>query len=82
MTAHTDTVWSAVFTPDWRRLATASADKTIRLWNIEDRHRPVVTATMTGHTDGLYSAAFTPDGRTLANASIDHTVRLWYQRTT
>ncbi|MEH1845036.1 MAG: WD40 repeat domain-containing protein, partial [Nostoc sp.] len=34
LTGHSDSVTSVVFSPDSKTLASASADKTIKLWNL------------------------------------------------
>jgi len=62
-----------VFSPDGRRLATASADKTARIWDVSSGQE---LATVT-HNDTVYGVAFSPDGRRLATASEDKTVRIW-----
>jgi WD40 repeat protein len=68
-------VWSVAFSPDGHRLASASWDNTIRVWNA-DTGQPL-GAPLTGHTDVVWSVAFSPDGHRLASASGDQTVRLW-----
>ncbi|GAB7103011.1 hypothetical protein JCM4814A_13250 [Streptomyces phaeofaciens JCM 4814] len=75
---HTGAVYLTSFSPDGKLLATASYDRTVRLWNVSDPARPEpVGKPLTGHTSWVSSAVFSPDGRTLASAGDDGTVRLW-----
>jgi WD40 repeat protein len=78
LTGHTDMVYRVAFARDGRTLATVSADRTVRLWDLTDRERPhPLGAPLTGHTGTVLGVAFSPDGRTLATASLDRTIRLW-----
>ncbi len=66
-------IWASVWSPDGR-LATASQDQTVGLWDV---HKGKHLGTLTGHTDDVTAVAWSPDGRLLASASKDMTVRIW-----
>ena len=74
LTGHASEVYGVVFSPDGRLLATASTDRTARLW---DPATGDCLRTLTGHTSTVWAVAFSPDGRLLATASNDATARLW-----
>ncbi|MFF8278889.1 trypsin-like peptidase domain-containing protein, partial [Streptomyces lateritius] len=74
LSGHTGEVRAAAYSPDRRTLATAGADKTIRLWNTDTGK---TRTTLKGHSDGVNAMAFSPDGSTLATAGADRTIRLW-----
>ena len=68
-------VCSAAFSPDGKRIVTASEDKTARLWDAETG-KPIGEP-LKGHEDRCVSAAFSPDGKRIVTASEDKTARLW-----
>jgi WD40 repeat protein/tRNA A-37 threonylcarbamoyl transferase component Bud32 len=71
---HTGMVVSIAFSPNGRRIATASDDRTVKLW---DSMTGLELLTLRGHTAGVLCVAFSPDGHRLVSGSIDHTARVW-----
>jgi WD domain, G-beta repeat/Planctomycete cytochrome C len=70
---HQDVVFSVAFDPTGKRLASASFDKTVRIWNLAN-FKP--EQELTGHSDIVYSVAFSPDGKWLVSASKDRSLRV------
>ena len=71
---HGNQVDDIVFSPDGSRLASASHDNTIRLWDAETAEE---LRTIKGHSNYVTSVSFSPDGQFLASASWDRTIKLW-----
>ena len=57
-----------------RTLASASADKTLKVW---DTNTDQCLDTLQGHTDWVWSVCYAPGGQILASASSDKTIKIW-----
>jgi WD40 repeat protein len=71
---HTGEIYFVTYSPDGRRLATASQDGTVRVW---DAARGETLLSLRGHQGEVTGVSFSPDGRMLASAGDDRTVRIW-----
>jgi eukaryotic-like serine/threonine-protein kinase len=71
---HTEAVVSIAFSPDGRRIATASFDRTGKLWDTATGRE---VFTLRGHTAGLLVLAFSPDGLRIVSGGIDFGARVW-----
>ena len=65
---------SAAFSPDGRRIVTASGDKTARIWDAASGQE---IRALRGHENSMLSAAFSPDGTRIVTALVDQTARIW-----
>ncbi|KAK9375931.1 WD40-repeat-containing domain protein [Lipomyces chichibuensis] len=74
LTDHTGEVWFVAFSNDGTKLASASKDLSVIIWDVATFKSIRV---FHGHTDAVTSLAWSPDDTTLITCGLDHTVKLW-----
>lgn len=74
LVGHVSWVPGLVFTPDGKRLVSAGADETVRIWDVNE-HREL--AALRGHLSEINCVAVTPDGRTIVSGCKDGTLFGW-----
>jgi hypothetical protein len=74
LVGHESGVSAIAFSPDGNILASGSADKSIRLW---DMHSGQALQTLRGHVSRVSAIAFSPNGKILASGSSYGTIRIW-----
>jgi len=72
-------VSSIAFSPNGKRIASASRDHTINIWDPIAGGEPLLT--LTGHANEVWSIAYSPDGEKLLSTSEDNTIRMWVLNT-
>ncbi|KAG9509973.1 Notchless protein-like 1, partial [Fragariocoptes setiger] len=74
MAGHQQLINDVKFSPDMRYIASASFDKSIRLW---DGRTGKFIATLRGHVQRVYQLAWSSDSRLLTSCSADSTIKVW-----
>src|SRR6266480_670603 len=86
---HRGLVWSVAFSHDSTRLASASYDNTVKIWDASSGEclrtlkghtsavYPVAYAHDSTHTSAVYEVAYSHDSTWLASASHDNTIKIW-----
>ncbi|MHC5775152.1 WD40 domain-containing protein [Nostoc sp.] len=71
---HSSAVNSVVYSPNGQQLASASWDKTIKIWDVSTGQ---LLKSLTGDCTAVSSVAYSPNGQQLASAGYDKTIKIW-----
>jgi WD40 repeat protein len=74
LTGHKGIVRSVAFTQDDTRLLSASADYTIKLWDVQEGAE---MRTLEGHSNAVYCIQVSGDGNNCVSVGMDKSLRLW-----
>ena len=72
--AHNDSIFDVAISPDQKWLASASADKLVKVWNLKTQQ---LNRTFEGHTGYALTAAFSPESDRIATSGDDQVVKVW-----
>lgn len=74
LSGHTNAVRACAISTDGSFIASASLDRTVKLWDITSGQE---RATMVGHSDAVIGCAISPDDRFVVSAGYDNTLKVW-----
>ncbi|HEV7904157.1 MAG TPA: TIR domain-containing protein, partial [Pyrinomonadaceae bacterium] len=74
LAGHVGVVERVALTPDGLRAVSGSADKTVKVWEVETGK---CLATLEGHAGVVYGVAITEDGKVAVSGAVDKTVKVW-----
>jgi eukaryotic-like serine/threonine-protein kinase len=67
-------IHKVVWSPDGQHIASASADKTIHIWDAATGKRQL---TYRGHTETIYTLDWSPDSTSIVSSSADGSIQIW-----
>jgi serine/threonine protein kinase/Tol biopolymer transport system component len=71
---HANDVYDAEWSPDGKRISSASNDHTVRVWDAPTGNNGLIYA---GNSEGLRVAPWSADGKRIASGGYDRTVQVW-----
>ncbi len=71
---HSDAVYGIAFSPDGKQLASCSADRAVKVFDVATGK---LLYTLGEATDWLYTVAWSPDGKYLASGGVDKSIRVY-----
>lgn len=77
--AHTNSVFTVRYSPDFQFLLTAGRDAHLKIWAVERAY--TLHQDVAAHLFAINHLAFNPDGNLLATASMDKSVKIWDAKT-
>jgi WD40 repeat protein len=75
---HSREVNALVYSPDGTKIASASSDGTVKIWDLGNGHEILNYA---GHTDKVKCLVWSADGNTIASAGMEKNIRVWNANT-
>lgn len=72
---HSAPVLSIAWSPDGKKIASASSDKTVHIWNASSKNPSLIYRS---HNKPVSAVAWSPDGARIASGSWDTSVQIWH----
>ncbi|MBC3784360.1 WD40 repeat domain-containing protein [Spirosoma utsteinense] len=77
--AHTNSVFTVQYSPDYQFLLTAGRDAHLKVWDVEQQYS--LHQDIAAHLFAINHLTFSPDGDLFATASMDKSVKIWDAKT-
>jgi WD40 repeat protein len=73
--AHTNSVFTLAYSPDFRRLISGSRDARLKVWRVGERY--TLEVEVAAHLFAINHINFSPDGKHFVTCSMDKSIKVW-----